>query len=258
MYMDKIEKDIEDKGFTTVENVASQDELVELRDQLDTALVEDMEEYGHLPGKKEFICYDMVTRGSVFVRLLENEKMRTIFSHFLGRTCILYSFTSTIMKPVKIIEQPTINIHVDAPRLIPGYHSGILMTLAIDDFTKKNGATYYLAGSHKSERKPSKDEFFKKAVRVTRQAGDAVFFNPRVWHAGGKNYTNKTRRACTVYAVRSFMRQRLDYPRMISEELFSTLSEDLKSFLGFDVRVPSSMYEYYVAEEERLYHAGQG
>ena len=56
MYIDKIEKDIEDKGFTIVENVVSQDELVELRDQLVTALVEDMEEYGHLPGKKEFIC----------------------------------------------------------------------------------------------------------------------------------------------------------------------------------------------------------
>jgi ectoine hydroxylase-related dioxygenase (phytanoyl-CoA dioxygenase family) len=182
--------------------------------------------------------------------------MHRVFTHFLDDTCILYSCTSTLLKPKQNLF--TCEIHTDMPRLVPGYHLGLLMTLACDDFTEQNGATYYLPGSHHTLNPPSKEEFYSGAVRVTRKAGDAVFFHPRVWHAGGVNHTDTDRVGCTVYAVRSWMKQRFDYPRMVSEDVLSVVGDRGRAFLGFNSRVPASMQEFYRRPEDRLYRPNQG
>ena len=62
----------------------------------------------------------------------------------------------------------------------------------------------------------------------------------------------------TINACRSFMRQRFDYPRLVPEALVNELGPVGRRFLGFNVRVPSSLEEYYVPEDRRLYKAGQG
>lgn len=256
MRCEKHFEEFEAQGFTVLPNIVEEQEIAELRTQLDVALREDWDEYRGLPRKEEFIVLDLVTRGSAFVRLLENTKMHQVFSHFLGDTCILYSFTSSILRPRE--KHYTCEIHVDTPRLIPGYHLGMLMTLALDDFTEENGATYYLPGSHRSTHKPSEEDFYANAVRVTRKPGDAVFFHPRVWHAGGINRTSKTRYGCTIYACRSWTRQRFDFPRMVDERILAQLGERGKAFLGFNVQVPTHLGEFYVPPEKRLYKAGQG
>jgi ectoine hydroxylase-related dioxygenase (phytanoyl-CoA dioxygenase family) len=248
--------EIEKNGFSIVSDIVDHSELEELRSQIDEAVVADWEEYKGLPGKEKFIALDLVNRGPAFVRMLENDKMHEVFSHFLGDTCIVYSFTSTVVYPHQ--KQYTCDIHTDTPRLIPDYHLGLLMTLALDDFTEENGATFYLPGSHRSLEKPSEQEFYAKAVRVCRKAGDAAFFHPRVWHAGGPNHTDKPRRGCTIYACRSWMRQRFDYPRMVNREVLSLLGERGRAFLGFNVRVPTNMREFYAPPEQRLYRGGQG
>jgi ectoine hydroxylase-related dioxygenase (phytanoyl-CoA dioxygenase family) len=248
--------EIEELGFAIVPDVVDKDECERLKHQLKIAIEEDWREFKDLPGKEKNLVVDLVARGTAFVKLLENEKMHEVFSHFLSGTCVLYSFTSTILEPN---EKPAASaIHVDSPRLIPGYHAGVVMTLALDDFTEENGATYYLPGSQRSDVVPAEDYFYKNAVRVSRKAGDAVFFNPRVFHAGGINRTDATRHAVTLYACRSFMRQRFDYPRMVGPEILSQLGERGRAFLGFDVRVPTNQRQFYVPSEERLYKPNQG
>jgi ectoine hydroxylase-related dioxygenase (phytanoyl-CoA dioxygenase family) len=248
--------EIEQNGLTIVADIVGHGELEELRLQFDAAVTADWEEYRGLPGKDKCIVLDLVNRGPAFVRLLENERMHKVFSHFLGDTCILYTVSSVVMylsgKPY------TCKIHTDTPRLIPNYILTLLMTLALDDFTEENGATFYLPGSHRSMKKPSEEEFYAKAVRACRKAGDAAFMHPRVWHAGGLNYTDKPRRVCTILACRSWMRQRFDYPRMVNDEVLSQLGERGRAFLGFNVRVPASLREFYVPAEQRLYKADQG
>jgi hypothetical protein len=54
------------------------------------------------------------------------------------------------------------------------------------------------------------------------------------------------------------MRQRFDYPRLVSPELIARLGPVGRRFLGMNVRVPVSLDEYYVPPEQRLYLANQG
>lgn len=248
--------EIEERGFTIVPDVVSGSEVETLRQEVLDALEHDWNECGGMPGKAEFIVLELIHHSPAAANLLENETMHRVFSHFLGDTCILYSATSTILRPHE--KHYTCEIHTDTPRLVPEYHLSLLMTLALDDFTEENGATWYLPGSHRSPDKPSEQDFYANAVRVCRKAGDAAFFHPRVWHAGGSNDTNETRVGCTLYACRSWMRQRFDYPRMLDERTVGALGETGRRFLGFNVRVPTSMDEFYRKPEDRLYKPNQG
>lgn len=83
-------------------------------------------------------------------------------------------------------------------------------------------------------------------------------FNARTWHMGGVNQTDRPRHAVTMNVCRSYMRQRFDYPRLVSPEIANQLGEVSRRFLGFNVRMPTSLEEYYLPEESRLYKANQG
>jgi ectoine hydroxylase-related dioxygenase (phytanoyl-CoA dioxygenase family) len=85
-----------------------------------------------------------------------------------------------------------------------------------------------------------------------------VIFNARTWHLGGNNHTDHARHALTLNVCRSYMRQRFDYPRLVPPEIVAQLGEVGHRFLGFNVRMPISLAEYYLPEEQRLYKAGQG
>ena len=94
--------------------------------------------------------------------------------------------------------------------------------------------------------------------RSTSAPGAAIIFNARTWHAGGTNQTGEPRHALTVNYCRAFMRQHFDFPRMIPADRVAGLSPTLRRVLGFDVRMPTSLDEYYVDPSERLYKADQG
>ena len=149
-------------------------------------------------------------------------------------------------------------MHVDSPRVIPGYMTNLGIIVALDDFTEANGATYFLPKSFERTDVPTEQEFFAGARRVFPKRGDIVVFNARSWHLGGQNTTSEDRHAVTLNACRSYMRQRFDYPRLIDDELAAGLSPTLRRILGFNVRIPASLDEYYLPEDQRLYKANQG
>jgi len=45
---------------------------------------------------------------------------------------------------------------------------------------------------------------------------------------------------------------------MVPPEILATLGETGRRFLGFDVRVPTSLDEYYLPPDQRLYKSNQG
>jgi ectoine hydroxylase-related dioxygenase (phytanoyl-CoA dioxygenase family) len=248
--------ELETRGFTIVPGVVGKDEAAVLKEQLRLALKKDWEEFGGRPGKVPHLVVELVLRDAAFRRLLDNDLMHAVFERLLGKDCILYCFNSAIMPPKQ--QTAACEIHTDQNFWIPGYVSRILMTLALDDFTEENGATYHMPRSHLLEHAPPPEVFYREAVRVVRNAGDAVFFNSRCWHAGAVNHTSAVRYAIGLQACRHFMKQRFDYPRMLPEDVVAGLSERARRFLGFYSRPPESQDEFYRPPSERTYRAGAG
>jgi ectoine hydroxylase-related dioxygenase (phytanoyl-CoA dioxygenase family) len=249
-------REIHEQGFTLVPDVLPPAEIPVLKSCLVACIEEDLRTWGK-PGYPDgWMVQNLMVRGLPFARLLENELLHSYFAALLGDTCIIYAFTSSSMPPRGT--NFSHRIHVDSPRFIPGYVTNVGVMIALDDFTPENGATYFLPGSHVRPEKPSEAEFFAGAVRVFPRAGEAVIFNCRTYHMGGENQTEVPRHALTMNICRSFMRQRFDYPRMVQPEVLDCLGELGKRFLGFHVRMPTCLEEYYLPENERLYKPNQG
>ncbi len=249
-------RELRERGFAVVPDVLPRAAVPELRALLEQCIQEDLEKWRGKNYPDAWMVHNPMTRGAPFARILENELMHAYLSELLTETCILYAYTTSSMPPGGA--NYSRRIHNDCPRLIPGYITNVGVVLPLDDFTAENGATYFLPGSHTRADVPSESEFFAGAERVFPRAGDAVFFNARTFHYGGENKTDRARHALTLNVCRSYMRQRFDYPRLVSAEVVQQLNEVGKRFLGFNVRMPTSLEEYYVPESERLYKAGQG
>ena len=59
---------------------------------------------------------------------------------------------------------------------------GINVFFCIDDFTKDNGGTYLLPGSHKFEKFPGIEYAEKHRYQVEAKAGSAIVFDPMIFH----------------------------------------------------------------------------
>jgi ectoine hydroxylase-related dioxygenase (phytanoyl-CoA dioxygenase family) len=244
------------RGFTVVPGVLSAEEVPELRRLLQNCIDEDLRRWHGRPYPDAWMVQNLMARHVRFAQVMENTILQAYLCDLLGDTCIVYAYTSSSMPSGG--SNYSHRIHVDCPRLIPGYITNVGVMLALDDFTLENGATYFLPGSFTRESPPSLDEFLRDAERVTPGAGDMVLFNARTFHMGGENRTPKPRHALTLNACRSYMRQRFDYPRLVPAEIAQQLTDVGRRFLGFNVRMPTSLEEYYVPEEQRLYKANQG
>jgi ectoine hydroxylase-related dioxygenase (phytanoyl-CoA dioxygenase family) len=248
--------DIAKRGFTVVPGIVSLDEAARLKAQLETAIAEDLAAWQGREYSDAHMVMNLMMRGDAFAGLLENPLLHAYLTPLLGETCILYAYTSSSMPPGGT--NYSHRVHVDCPRVIPGYITNVGVTLALDDFTDENGAMALLPSSFLREDAPSEREFDAFSVRAYPRAGDAIVFNARTWHRGGLNRTDYYRHAVTMNVCRSFMRQQFDYPRLVPPEIVDRLGARGRSFLGFNVRMPASLDEYYVPAERRLYQPNQG
>jgi len=183
--------------------------------------------------------------GGAFLELFTIQKLLDHINAALGEGSIVYAFTSSSMPPRSA--NYSARIHVDCPRIIPGYMTNLGVMITLDDFTEDNGATWFLPGSHERPDPPSEEEFFANARRVIAPAGAGWFFNARLWHYGGHNHTDQWRHALTINMARPWMKQRIDIPRAMADMDLSPWPESVRQKLG------ASYDEYYAPPERRKF-----
>jgi len=242
---------IRDDGYCIVENVLTPEFTLQTKKELGIAIEKEMEYHG----TSDYSDYGMVLLcslyGGNFIKLFDNTRLTDRIEAVLGEGSIVYAYTSSSMPPGKT--NYSRRIHVDSPRIIPGYVTNLGVTIALDDFTEDNGATFFLPKSHTLEEPPTEEYFYKHAKRFIAKAGSVWFFNARIWHAGGDNKTSQWRHGLTLNMCRPFMKQRIDIPRAMANMDLSSASEKALQKLGFLAQTPANYDEYYVAPEKRKY-----
>jgi ectoine hydroxylase-related dioxygenase (phytanoyl-CoA dioxygenase family) len=198
---------------------------------------------------------DLLAHDLRFARLLEDPRLDQLLSGLLGAYWVLYAFTTSSIPPRG--RNYGGRVHVDSPRLIPGYPTNIGVIWALDDFTIDNGATEVLPASHHSSTVPSDALFESARVALTCRSGALIVFHARMFHRAGVNRTDAWRHSLTMNCCRPFMKQRLDWVRLVPREIADSLNEMGRRVLGFHTRVPTTMDEYNVPAEKRLYRGGQ-
>jgi len=246
------------RGYSLVPNFLSQQSVETLKKSMADAI----NEYKPIPGIQRsmldrYQIHDLINRDINYARLLEDARLHQLVAPHLGDHWIMYAATSSSIPPGG--SNYASRLHVDSPRHTPGYHFNIGIIWTLDDYTHDNGgALKVLPGSHHSSETPNEDFFEKYCDQILCSAGSLLVFSARLFHRTGFNSTSQWNHSMTLNACRSFMKQRMDWVRFIRPDISDQLNEQGRRLLGFDTRLPISMEEFFLPDEERLYKPNQG
>lgn len=243
----------EKEGLLVIESVLSTDIVRSLKQELEKAIRQDIQQSPDVFDVG--MVHNCMVRGKQMERMIAHPILNDFIDALFTPHAIIYAYQSSSLNPKS--SNYGSRVHVDCPRFIPNYMTNLGVIITLDDFTSQNGGTHYLPGSHLSSDVPSDEKFKQESVQLECQRGSFIFFNGRVFHAAGINRTNKARHALTINYCRPYMRQRFDFPRLIPKEQLDAMDKHTKKRIGYDVRIPTSLDEFYLPAEERLYKPGQ-
>lgn len=193
--------------------------------------------------------------------LLEKPELLAIVDATVSPTAILHLQNGFILPSVDPDDVPDtfqMSFHRDFPRQLGGYVASINCLLCVDEFTAENGGTLVVPGTHQCEERPSDAYLERNAIPVVAPAGSLIVFDSTLWHAAGVNVSGRDRLGINHQFTRSFVKQQIDYVRALGDAAVQTLPERTQQLLGWYTRLVTSLDEYYVAPEDRLYRGGQG
>jgi len=200
--------------------------------------------------------HHLLADGKSFAEFLKRAYLDEYLRAFFGGNYILNAFGGNLNMPGNSTYASM--VHRDVRTFTTEIKFLLNIIVMLDDFTPENGATYLLSGSHLRKEKPTDEEFFSQADRITGRSGSIFFWDSNIWHAAGINKTDLPRRSLSLLYSQPFMKQQFDYPRSVGYENADSLPEAFKQIVGFNARVPASLEEWYQPPETRFYKKDQG
>lgn len=177
---------------------------------------------------------DLVNKGRVFDIFYTHPRVLAGVAHVLGREVKLSSLNYRAAKPGMGLQK----LHVDwHEAVVPDQYKVCNSIWLLDDFSKENGATRVVPGTHHSgvlpqDVLPNPLAPHPAEVIIEAPAGSVFIFNSHAWHGGTTNHTAKSRRAIHSYFCRSDQPQQVDQTRYIKNETLQRLSPAVVKILG--------------------------
>ena len=197
----------------------------------------------------------------LFFRLLEIPEVLAVVDNTVSNTAILHLQNGLVLPSHEITQQADVfqtRFHMDFARVLNGYLMSINTFFAIDGFTKENGGTLVVPGTHQQSTRPEAAYLDEFAVSVECAPGSMIVFDSTLWHAGGQNLSGKDRIGINQQFTRSYVKQQIDYVRALGEAVVLQQPARTQQLLGYYTRLVTSLDEYYQPAEKRLYRGGQG
>lgn len=197
-----------------------------------------------------------------FSALLEAPLVNVLVSNYLSPTAICHLMNAILLKPANESTEVTAprfqsTFHRDFPRFTGEVPLSVNSFYCLGDFNDSNGSTRFIVGSHRSA-SPTVDALEWSSSSVEAVAGSVIFFDSTIWHAGGVNTTSTIRAGVNVQWTHHWIKQQIDLVRYIGDDQCREFSPLIRQRLGCDARVVTSLQEYYVPREQRMYKGGQG
>jgi ectoine hydroxylase-related dioxygenase (phytanoyl-CoA dioxygenase family) len=177
---------------------------------------------------------DLVSKGEVFDIFYTHPRVLAAIAHVLGESIKLSSLNYRAAKPGMGLQK----LHVDWHEAVgPGEYKVCNSIWLLDAFSKENGATRVVPGTHLSGTLPQDVLADPEAphpdeVIIEAPAGSVFIFNSHTWHGGTNNHTEKSRRSVHSYFCRSDQPQQVDQSRYIKNETLKRLSPAAIRILG--------------------------
>lgn len=205
----------------------------------------------------------LVNKGKIFRDLITHQLIDTLVGHVLGEDFLLSSYSANIVRNGSVrmglhtdqwwMPQPSrsgaahrrvssITRHPAPEFLSPDKEIGIAPPVTVTavwmltDFTRENGATEVVAGTHLSGGYPdgAKREQYE-ILQAEAPAGTLMLFDGRLWHGNGANIGAPDRIGILSTFCAPQFRQQENMMLGLNGSLWHELPEKLKARLGYKV-----------------------
>jgi ectoine hydroxylase-related dioxygenase (phytanoyl-CoA dioxygenase family) len=228
-----------DQGYVLLDSVMGLDLLRELRGRILELYDEEAERAGHefRTEARARRLANLVDKGDVFRRAIMVPDVLQAVQHVLGPAIKLSSLNARSADPNSDLGQP---LHVDMGAVADDKGYWVCNTVwMLDDFTRDNGPTRMIPGSHKWGTRPEDVLADPMAphpdeVLLTGKAGTIAVMNAHLWHGGTANRTTAPRLAMHAFYCRRDKPQQQYQKALLRPEVQQALSPELRDILALD------------------------
>jgi ectoine hydroxylase-related dioxygenase (phytanoyl-CoA dioxygenase family) len=230
---------LDESGYVVLESGMGSDLLNALRTRILALFEEEGDRAGSEFRTEEHAhrLANLVDKGDVFRRAIVLPQMLDYVRHVLGADCKLSSLNARSADPNTDVGQP---LHVDMGAIPDEKGYWVCNTVwMLDDFTRENGPTRMIPGSHKWGKRPQDvlDDLLAphpQEVLLTGKAGSIAVMNAHMWHAGTANRTPSPRLAMHGFFCRRDKPQQQYQKQLLRPEVQAALSPDVREILALD------------------------
>lgn len=189
-------------------------------------------------------------KGRIFERIYQLPDLLQLIQHFLGADARLSTAHGRILEP----GQGDGNLHadgavsghlrqesqapVDKGRRIISHTMSVNTIFCISKFTKTNGATQVVPGSHRIESIGIPETAINKTQIIEADRGSVIVFISIIWHGTSKNNSSDKRYAVVAPWGRSWSKGSYDLSRIVKPDVLERAGDKGRIIFGLNSRAP--------------------
>jgi ectoine hydroxylase-related dioxygenase (phytanoyl-CoA dioxygenase family) len=252
--MEALKKKIEEDGYCILHNVLTDEEC----DHYKLLLEADYKKYSPqyigsnnasthgLENKStEKIVFNIHNKHIDWYKLFEHPSITPILDMMLKDGSYLNSepyllLNNSARNPLKGNKGQ--QLHLDSN--LPGGHYPLSMVVIFmfDDFTKSNGGTRIVPGSHKFTTYAEDGKVYPEEVIVEAPKGSVLIYNASLWHGGGEKINDNDRWSLILSFGRWFLKPSFDFMKNTPRAIYDQLTDKQKDLLGFRCTPPKDEF----------------
>ncbi len=243
--LDEVVESVQNIGYGILDSGLSSADIKKIADEFELTYRLYVEKYGESRLKSideiNTVRLMLAHGNEIFIKLAFNERLLLTLKKLIPGKFILNQQNGVINPPEETYNQGAWHRDLPYQHFVSSTPLAINALFCVDDFTFKNGATYILPASHKSEAFPSDSYVKKHAIQIEAKAGSFILLDCMTFHSGGVNSTNSARRAVNhVYNI-PYFKQQINIPLNLEKH---NLTDQAKDILGFNYDEPISISDY--------------
>lgn len=234
-------KQLDQEGYTVLPGILSPTQVTDLITRLEALWLEEGERAGQEvtiePGARRLA--NLINKGEVFRPLFTHPLILEAAQLVLGPNIRLGSLNARSVPPHSDPKMPYhCDTDYDGKPDKKGFYSFSCIWM-LDDFTRENGATHLVPGTHHSHALPKEvlaDVYAPHPDEIVAcgKAGDVLAFNAHCWHTGGANITDGQRRAILGHYNRADYPQQTDQQKLLSPQVQASMTPLERAILGLN------------------------
>ena len=188
----------------------------------------------------------LFNKARIFERFYQIPEMIRLVRHFLGEDAFMNSMHSSIVEPGAgagvVHADGSISGHLrgtsaaaaDGGRRITSHVISLTTIYCISDFTRWNGATQLVPGSHLHESLDIPEGQIENTRIVEAERGSAIVLNANIWHGTSKNGTDQRRYAVVIPWRRFWTRGEHALSRLVRPDVLQRAGAEGRKIFAID------------------------